>query len=84
MRVHTYLAKSGADDKTRKANQAEFARVAAETSGKAFTSDDTIKEGFQSLLEEVICASKQPTKTVQDCKCCRECMERRVVAAAKP
>jgi hypothetical protein len=84
VRVHTYLAKSGADDKTRKANQAEFARVAAETSGKAFTSDDTIKDGFQSLLEEVICASKQPVKTVHDCKCCQESMERRVAAAAKP
>ena len=84
VRVHTYLAKSGADDKTRKANQAEFARVAAETGGKAFTSNDTVKEGFQSLLEEVICASKQPAKAVEDCKCCRECMERRVAAAAKP
>lgn len=84
VRVHTYLAKSGADDKTRKANQAEFARVAAETSGKAFTSDDTIKDGFQSLLEEVICASKQPVKVVHDCKCCKESMERRVAAAAKP
>jgi hypothetical protein len=83
-RVHTYLAKSGADDKTRQANQTEFARVAAETGGKAFTSDDTIKEGFQSLLEEVICASKQPAAQAQDCECCKKCMERRVAAAAKP
>jgi len=40
-------------------------------------------EGFQSLLEEVICASKAPTTPVEDCKCCKECMERKV-AAAKP
>jgi len=84
VRVHTYLAKSGADEKTRQANQAEFARVAAETGGKAFTADDTIQDGFQSLLEEVICASKQPTTPVEDCKCCKECMERRVANAAKP
>lgn len=86
VRVHTYLAKSGADDKTRKANQAEFARVAAETGGKAFTSDDTLEGGFQSLLEEVICASKQPAKPGEDCKCCKQCMERRVASAsaAKP
>jgi len=83
-RVHTYLAKSGADDKTRKANQAEFARVAAETGGKAFTHEDTL-QGFQELLEEVICASKQPAQpVVEDCKCCKDCMERKVAAAAKP
>jgi hypothetical protein len=83
-RVHTYLAKSGADEKTRKANQAEFARVAAETGGKAFTYEDTL-QGFQELLEEVICASKQPEQpVVEDCKCCKECMERKVAAAAKP
>lgn len=82
-RVHTYLAKSGADDKTRKANQEEFARVAAETGGKAFTHEDTL-QGFQELLEEVICASKQPEQPVEDCKCCKECMERKVAAAAKP
>ena len=82
-RVHTYLAKSGVDEKTRKANQAEFARVAAETGGKSFTHEDTL-QGFQDLLEEVICASKQPAKPVEDCKCCKQCMERRVASAAKP
>ena len=85
-RVHTYLAKSGAKEKTRKANQAEFARVAAETGGKAFTHEDTM-QGFQELLEEVICASKQPTQpVVEDCKCCKERMERKVAAsgAMKP
>ncbi len=36
VRVHTYFAKGGAATKVRKANEAEFARVAAETGGKAF------------------------------------------------
>lgn len=83
VRVHTYLAKGGPDAKTNKANQGEFARVAAQTGGQAFTHDDTVG-GFQAMLESVICASKQPAEPVEDCGCCKECMEKRVAATAKP
>jgi hypothetical protein len=57
VRVHTYLAKSGADEQSRQANEHEYARVATATDGRFFTSDD-IKTGFQAVLEQVICASK--------------------------
>jgi hypothetical protein len=84
LRVHTYLAKGGSDAKVRRANEAEFARVAAETGGQSYTHEDTLDGGFQQMLESVICASKQPEEPVEDCACCKECMERKVTAGAAP
>ena len=81
-RVHTYLAKG--DAKLQAQNKAEFARVAAETGGQAYTYEDTLDGGFQEMLEGVICASKAPAEPVEDCGCCKECMERKVPAAAAP
>ncbi|HZH12802.1 MAG TPA: choice-of-anchor K domain-containing protein [Archangium sp.] len=82
VRVHTYFAKSGSDAKTQKANEAEFARVAAQTGGVSFTSTDTLEGGFQAMLESVICASKEVTPA-EDCNCCKECMERRVTTTVR-
>jgi hypothetical protein len=79
-RIHTYLAKG--DPKLQAANQAEFARVAAETGGQSYTHEDTLDGGFQSMLESVICASKQPEEPVEDCGCCKECMENKITAGA--
>ena len=79
-RVHTYLAKG--DPKLQAANKAEFARVAAETGGQAYTFEDTLDSGFQEMLESVICASKAPQEPVEDCGCCKECMERKITASA--
>jgi hypothetical protein len=81
VRVHTYLAK-GSDAKIAAANKAEFARVAAETAGQSYTHEDTLDGGFQQMLESVICASRPPAEPVEDCGCCKECMERKVGAAA--
>jgi hypothetical protein len=81
-RVHTYMAKG--DPKTQAANEAEFARVAGETGGQAYTYKDTLDGGFQAMLEGIICASKAPAEPVEDCGCCKECMEKRVAALAAP
>ncbi|MDX6683047.1 MAG: hypothetical protein QOG94_3086 [Solirubrobacteraceae bacterium] len=79
-RVHTYFAKG--DPKFAASNKAEFARVAAETGGQSYTHEDTLDGGFQAMLESVICASKAPQEPVEDCACCKECMERKIAAAA--
>jgi len=77
-RVHTYLAKG--DAKYQAQNKGEFARVAAETGGQAYTYEDTLGSGFQAMLESVICASKAADPYVEDCGCCAECVERRLAA----
>ncbi|MDC0712588.1 VWA domain-containing protein [Stigmatella sp. ncwal1] len=74
VRLHTYLGTSGAKEKQRKALEAEFARAAAETGGKAFTSKDALN-GFQDLLEKVICGSKSSTTTTTEFCCCQEYVE---------
>jgi len=81
-RVHTYFAKG--DPKFAASNKAEFARVAAETGGQSYTHEDTLDGGFQAMLESGICASKAPQEPVEDCACCKECMERKVTAGATP
>jgi len=88
-RVHTYLAKvaaakNKAEAKGQEANKAEFARVASETGGQSYTHEDTLDGGFQAMLESVICASKAPAEPVEDCACCKECMERKVPTVATP
>jgi hypothetical protein len=77
-KVHTYYAKG--DAKFEAQNTAEFARVASETGGQAYTYKDTLGGGFQEMLESVICASKAPAEPVEDCGCCAECVERRLAA----
>ncbi|MEQ8972439.1 MAG: endonuclease/exonuclease/phosphatase family protein [Coleofasciculus sp. C1-SOL-03] len=52
--IHTYLGKS--KSKHRESIQSEYARVASETGGQAFTDQDTLK-GFEDVLEKVICGS---------------------------
>ena len=58
VKVHTYFGtpayKSGAEEVS-----AEYARVAQETGGAAFTSNDSIS-GFAGVLEKVICGSRPP------------------------
>ena len=81
-RVHTYYAKG--DPKFAASNKAEFARVASETGGQAYTYEDTLDGGFQAMLESVICASKAPEEPVEDCGCCKECMEKKVAAGVAP
>jgi hypothetical protein len=88
-RVHTYLAevtkaRSKAEAKMQEANKAEWARVAGETGGQSYTHENTLDGGFQAMLESVICASKAPKEPVEDCACCKECMERKVPALATP
>ncbi|WP_437626790.1 vWA domain-containing protein [Sorangium sp. So ce1151] len=67
-RVHTYLGTSKFSSDARKHErivkeiQAEFARVAQQTGGKPFTSTDA-QNGFQALLEEVICGSNPSATT---------------------
>lgn len=78
VRVHTYLAKG--DAKYMPQNKAEYARIASETGGEAYTYEDTLDAGFQAMLESVICASKAPAEPVEDCGCCAECVERRLAA----
>jgi hypothetical protein len=61
VRVHTYLGTSSVKASVKQAIQAEYARVAEQTKGQAFTSQDSIS-GFAELLKTVICGSKQPVK----------------------
>jgi hypothetical protein len=75
VRVHTYLGTSAMKDKQRKAMEAEYARVATETGGQAFTSDDALN-GFQALLEKVICGSKSSKTTATEFCCCQEYVEK--------
>ena len=58
--------------------------IAAETGGQAYTYEDTLDGGFQAMLESVICASKAPEEPVEDCGCCKECMEKKVAAGVAP
>ncbi|ATB33198.1 vWA domain-containing protein [Melittangium boletus] len=76
VRVHTYLGTSSAKGKHRKALEDEFARAASETGGKAFTDKDSLN-GFQELLEKVICGSKSSTTTTTGF-CCQEYVEKDV------
>jgi hypothetical protein len=72
VRVHTYLGTSSVKEKVRKEIEAEYARLAKETSGQSFTSQDALR-GFQALLQEVICGSKPaPKKIIHPFCCCQE------------
>jgi len=72
VRVHTYLGTSSVKEKVRKEIEAEYARLAKETGGQSFTSQDALR-GFQALLQEVICGSKPaPQKIIHQFCCCQE------------
>jgi hypothetical protein len=80
VQVHTYLGTSTVKASVKKEIQSEYARVAKETGGQAFTSQDAIS-GFTSLLQKVICGSKtikptpQPEPTPQPFCCCQAFVE---------
>jgi hypothetical protein len=80
VQVHTYLGTSTVKASVKKEIQSEYARVAKETSGQAFTSQDAIS-GFTSLLQKVICGSKtlkptpKPEPTPQPFCCCQAFVE---------
>ncbi|MEG4274533.1 MULTISPECIES: hypothetical protein [unclassified Microcoleus] len=63
VRVHTYLGTSSVKEKVRKEIEAEYARLARETGGQSFTSQDALR-GFQELLQNVICGSKPAPQTI--------------------
>ncbi|WP_437925227.1 vWA domain-containing protein [Sorangium sp. So ce291] len=80
-RVHTYMGtgKYSSDaakhERIRKAIEAEYARVAQETSGQFFASQDNLS-AFQAMLEKVICGSKtDPRVTTTEFCCCQEYVE---------
>lgn len=85
VRVHTYLGTSSVKASVRQAIQAEYARVAQETGGQAFTSQDAIS-GFADMLKKVICGSKQlvappaptPAPVTEPFQCCEAFVEGRV------
>lgn len=75
VRVHTYLGTSSVKDKTRKEIEGEYARLARETGGQSFTSQDALR-GFQELLQQVICGSKPAPRTiVHPFVCCQSCVD---------
>jgi len=59
--VHTYFGTS--KSKHRQSITTEYARVAAQTGGQAFTDQDAIN-GFSAVLEKVICGSRT-AKTIK-------------------
>lgn len=72
VRVHTYLGTSSVKASVKDAIAGEYARLSQETGGKAFTSQDAL-EGFQALLEKVICGSKpEPRQVLHPFCCCQE------------
>lgn len=68
VRVHTYLGTSRVKAAERKKLESELARVSNETGGKAFTAKDALN-GFQKLLEEVICGSRTTPGSAEDVPC---------------
>ncbi|WP_437620219.1 vWA domain-containing protein [Sorangium sp. So ce1151] len=80
-RVHTYMGtgKYSSDatkhERVRKAIEGEYARVARETNGQFFASQDNLS-AFQAMLEKVICGSKtDPRVTTTEFCCCQEYVE---------
>ena len=69
VRVHTYLGTSSVKEKVRKEIEGEYARVARETGGQSFTSQDALR-GFKELLQQVICGSKPAPRQIVHPFCC--------------
>jgi len=76
VRVHTYLADSKAKPEIRQGNETEYERVASSTGGQYFNAQ-ALQEGFQGMLEQVICASRVPTSIfeAEPCPCTRLTVE---------
>lgn len=83
VKTHTYFGTSGVKASVKKEIESEYARVAKETGGQAFTSQDAIG-GFTSLLQKVICGSKTiippkpvtpPPPATQPFRCCQAFVE---------
>lgn len=55
-------------------NKSEFERVATNTGGQFFASQDSLGE-LQAMLENVICASKDPAGEQKPCPCTQQAME---------
>ena len=55
--IHTYFGTSTSKSKHRQSIASEYARLSSETGGQAFTDRDSI-EGFNTVLEKVICGSR--------------------------
>ncbi|RJS20862.1 hypothetical protein DRW03_19505 [Corallococcus sp. H22C18031201] len=73
VRVHTYLGTTKAREP--EALESEYARVAKETGGQAFTAQRSLS-GLQSMLESVICGSKPaPRVTTEPYCCCQGALE---------
>ncbi|KYF85733.1 hypothetical protein BE17_39225 [Sorangium cellulosum] len=82
-RVHMYMGtgKYSSDaakhERVRKAIEGEYARVARDTSGQFFASQDSLN-AFEAMLEKVICGSKtDPRVTTTEFCCCQEYVEQR-------
>jgi hypothetical protein len=66
VRVHTYLAKGGSDAKLRKANEAEFARVASQTGGQptpTTTHSTAASKGRSRASSAQASSSRSPSRT---------------------
>jgi hypothetical protein len=61
--VHTYFGTSAS--KFRQELQNEYARIAHETRGQAFTEQNVISSGFAEVLKQIICATTNPCKPVE-------------------
>ena len=84
MRVHTYLGDVAYKKSDQEKLAAEFARVAKETGGQAFTKASALS-GLKDVLEKVICGSKQKyTITTPCCACCQELVTGFKAPAATP
>ncbi len=84
VRVHTYLGPSPAKTKAadRKKLESEFARVASETGGQAFTDKDALG-GFKEMLEKVICGSRTTPGSEEDAPC-KDCGKPEAPAKTDP
>lgn len=83
VKAHTYFGTSGVKASVKKEIESEYARVAKETGGQGFTSQDAIS-GFTSMLQKVICGSKTtlpakpvppPPPATQPFRCCQAFVE---------
>ena len=79
VRVHTYLADSKAKPAIRALNESEYERVASGTGGRFFTAQNAggTLNGFQGMLETVICASKVDVGVAETepCPCTQAAVE---------
>lgn len=58
MVVHTFFTATGTNQSNNNSLRDEYARVAKETGGTAFTDEDSL-EGFTAVLKKIICETRQ-------------------------